>query len=107
MDAPRLDGRRKVEQLCRGGGYRRAKPVTRPVCSTSEHNPSCVIECPDDRLAVGTVGIAEHSPRRALTDELGCVTAQDLLCPVDVTRGQPQSCLLYTSDAADDLLCVD
>src|SRR5450756_2463695 len=27
--------------------------------------------------------------------------------PISATPNQPSSCLLYTSDAADDLLCVD
>src|SRR5665213_2013059 len=59
----------------------------------------------------------QNKPRASLFDSLRCQKRSDCTsiarihtkdCPrFRRRRGRPNFCLLYTSDAADDLLCVD
>ena len=52
----------------------------------------------DRRMSIWASPIVNGDEFRAYT---GLLTVDALL------NGQPRICLLYTSDAADDLLCVD
>ena len=82
-------------------------------------------ECADDQGTDETPGLAADHPDAHAKPQLragdiaghhrphsmhargadACNRQQD--CQAEVARRNPQHCLLYTSDAADDLLCVD
>src|SRR5665213_4121961 len=71
-----------------------------------EHGIAAEIVIADNGSTDGSQEIARrHGARVIAVDERGYGAA--LMGGINAARGEYVICLLYTSDAADDLLCVD